>query len=205
MFISSAYRCAIRSNGRLTLGIVRRVARPLVCIPTYNEASNILALIEEVHVAAPDADVLVIDDSSPDGTGELVRDRMLKDARLDAMARPAKLGLGTAYMAGFAFALQHGYPTTLTMDADFSHPPELIPALIAAVDEGVNLSIGSRYVPVTGRRFCCPSVCSASMACSAPCTRPRSPPPSGVPAWAGSWSPKPPSSPSSWSAAGAGW
>ena len=129
------------------MGIVRRVARPLVCIPTYNEASNILALIEEVHVAAPDADVLVIDDSSPDGTGELVRDRMLKDARLDAMARPAKLGLGTAYMAGFAFALQHGYPTTLTMDADFSHPPELIPALIAAVDEGVNLSIGSRYVP----------------------------------------------------------
>jgi len=118
------------------LGIVRRVARQLVCIPTYNEASNILALIEQVHLAAPEADVLVIDDSSPDGTGELVRDRMLKDARLDAMARPGKLGLGSAYMAGFAFALQHGYPTTLTMDADFSHPPESIPALIAAVGQG---------------------------------------------------------------------
>src|SRR2546428_2197126 len=147
MFISSAYRCAMRSIGPLTLGIVRRVARPLVCIPTYNEASNILGLIERVHVAAPEADVLVIDDSSPDGTGELVRDRMLKDARLEAMARPGKLGLGTAYMAGFAFALQHGYPTALTMDADFSHPPESVPGLIAAVDQGADLAIGSRYVP----------------------------------------------------------
>src|SRR5438128_717983 len=69
MFISSAYRCAMRSIGPLTLGMVRRVARQLVCIPTYNEASNILALIEQVHVAAPEADVLIIDDSSPDGTG----------------------------------------------------------------------------------------------------------------------------------------
>jgi dolichol-phosphate mannosyltransferase len=137
----------MRSIGPLTLGIVRRVARQLVCIPTYNEASNILALVEEVHAAAPEADVLVIDDSSPDGTGDLVRDQMLKDARLEAMARPAKLGLGTAYMAGFAFALLHGYPTALTMDADFSHPPESVPALVAAVDQGADLAIGSRYVP----------------------------------------------------------
>ena len=137
----------MRSIGPLTLGIVRRVARQLVCIPTYNEASNILPLIEQVHLAAPQADVLVIDDSSPDGTGELVRDRMLKDARLDAMARPGKLGLGSAYMAGFAFALQHGYLTALTMDADFSHPPESVPALIEAVGRGADLAIGSRYVP----------------------------------------------------------
>ena len=136
----------MRSIGPLTLGIVRRVARPLVCIPTYNEASNILALIEQVHLAAPQADVLIIDDSSPDGTGDLVRDRMLKDARLEAMARPGKLGLGTAYMAGFAFALQHGYATALTMDADFSHPPESVPILLAAVDQGADLAIGSRYV-----------------------------------------------------------
>ena len=128
------------------MGIVRRVARQLVCIPTYNEASNILALIEQVHLAAPEADVLVIDDSSPDGTGELVRDHMLKDARLDAMARPGKLGLGTAYMAGFAFALQHDYSRALTMDADFSHPPERVPALIKAVDDGADLAIGSRYI-----------------------------------------------------------
>src|SRR2546429_3652461 len=112
--------------------MVRRMARPLVCIPTYNEASNILPLVELVHEAAPDADVLVIDDASPDGTGDLVRDRMLKDARLELMARPTKLGLGTAYMAGFAFGLQHDYDSVLTMDSDFSHPPDRIPALMAA-------------------------------------------------------------------------
>ena len=126
--------------------MVRRVARQLVCIPTYNEASNILALIERVHVAVPEADVLIIDDSSPDGTSELVRDRTLKDARLEVMPRPGKLGLGTAYMAGFAFALQHDYLRALTMDADFSHPPERVPALIKAVDDGADLAIGSRYI-----------------------------------------------------------
>jgi dolichol-phosphate mannosyltransferase len=123
------------------------VARHLVCIPTYNEASNILPLIEQVHQAAPDLDVLVIDDASPDGTGELVRDRMLKDAHLEVMARPGKLGLGTAYMAGFAYGLQHGYTSVLTMDSDFSHPPQRIPALLAAVARGAHLSVGSRYVP----------------------------------------------------------
>jgi glycosyltransferase involved in cell wall biosynthesis len=123
------------------------MARQLVCIPTYNEASNILPLVERVHEAAPQSDVLVIDDSSPDGTGQLVRDRMLKDARLELMARPAKLGLGTAYMAGFAYGLQHEYGSVLTMDSDFSHPPDRIPALIAAVDAGAHLSVGSRYIP----------------------------------------------------------
>ena len=134
----------MRSVGLPTLGMVRRVGRQLVCIPTYNEASNILPLIERVHEAAPDCDVLVIDDASPDGTGDLVRDRMLKDARLEVMA---KLGLGTAYMAGFAFGLLHGYTGLLTMDSDFSHPPDRIPALIAAVDAGAHLAVGSRYVP----------------------------------------------------------
>src|ERR1700694_4403504 len=127
--------------------MVRRVARPLVCIPTYNEVSNILALVELVHEAAPEADVLVVDDASPDGTGDVVRTQILKDARLEIMARPAKLGLGTAYMAGFAYGLQHHYTSVLTMDADFSHPPDRIPALLQAVDEGAHLSVGSRYVP----------------------------------------------------------
>jgi len=136
----------MRSVGRPTLGIVRRVARTLVCIPTYNEASNILALVERVHEAAPEAEILVIDDASPDGTGDLVRGRILKDARLELMARPAKLGLGTAYMAGFAYGLQHGYDQVLTMDADFSHPPDRIPALIKAIEDGAHLSVGSRYV-----------------------------------------------------------
>ena len=127
--------------------MVRPVARQLVCIPTYNEAGNILALVEQIHAAAPDLDVLVIDDASPDGTGNLVRDRMLKDAHLELMDRPGKLGLGTAYMAGFAFGLQHGYTTVTTMDADFSHPPDRIPALVDAVNGGAQLAIGSRYVP----------------------------------------------------------
>src|ERR1700720_3241422 len=147
MFISSAYKWAIRSVGLVTLGMVRRGGGPRVCIPTYNEASNILLLVERVHEAAPNADVLVIDDASPDGTGDLVRDRMLKDARLEIMARPAKLGLGTAYMAGFAYGLQHGYTSVLTMDSDFSHPPDRIPALLAAVDGGAHLAVGSRYIP----------------------------------------------------------
>jgi len=127
--------------------MVRRVARPLVCIPTYNEASNILDLVEQIHDAAPEVDVLVIDDASPDGTGDLVRTQILKDAWLEIMARPAKLGLGTAYMAGFAYGLQHGYTCVITMDSDFSHPPERIPALIRTIDDGAHLSLGSRYVP----------------------------------------------------------
>ena len=120
--------------------MVRRVARPLVCIPTYNEASNVLDLVARVHEAAPQADVLVIDDASPDGTGDLVRTQILKDARLEIMSRPAKLGLGTAYMAGFAYSLQHGYTSVLTMDSDFSHPPDRIPALIQAVADGAHLA-----------------------------------------------------------------
>jgi dolichol-phosphate mannosyltransferase len=123
------------------------VARPLVCIPTYNEASNVLLLIERVHETTPEADVLVIDDASPDGTGDLVRKQILKDARLEIMSRPAKLGLGTAYMAGFAYGLQHGYTSVITMDSDFSHPPERVPELIQAVEAGAHLSVGSRYVP----------------------------------------------------------
>lgn len=137
----------MRSSGSLTLGIVRRMAGQLVCIPTYNEATNILRLVDRVHEAAPDSDVLVIDDASPDGTGDLVRDRILKDARLELMARPGKLGLGTAYMAGFAYGLQHGYASVLTMDSDFSHPPEKIPALLSEVERGAHLAVGSRYVP----------------------------------------------------------
>lgn len=137
----------MRSSGSLTLGIVRRMAGQLVCIPTYNEATNIVRLVDRVHEAAPESDVLVIDDASPDGTGDLVRDRILKDARLELMARPGKLGLGTAYMAGFAYGLQHGYASVLTMDSDFSHPPDKIPALLSEVERGAHLAVGSRYVP----------------------------------------------------------
>src|ERR1700730_3945629 len=127
--------------------MVRRVARPLVCIPTYNEVSNILALVERVHEAAPEADVLIVADASPDGTGHAVRARISRDARLRIMARPANLGMGTACMEVFASSLQHGYASVLTMDSDFSHPADRIPALMRAVDDGAPLAVGSRYVP----------------------------------------------------------
>ena len=132
--------------------MVRRVSRLLVCIPTYNEAENILALIEQVRSALPETDVLVVDDGSPDGTGDLVRQRMMKDPRLNVMSRPGKLGLGTAYMAGFAYGLQHDYTCVTTMDSDFSHPPDRLPALVEAVDRGAHLAIGSRYVRGGGIR-----------------------------------------------------
>jgi dolichol-phosphate mannosyltransferase len=127
--------------------MVRGVPRTLVCIPTFDEAANILPLIDAIHAAAEEVDLLVIDDASPDGTGELVRERTLKDPFLNVMSRPGKLGLGSAYMAGFAYGLQHGYQSLVTMDADFSHPPAQLRRLLAAVDDGVNLAIGSRYVP----------------------------------------------------------
>lgn len=120
--------------------------KALVCIPTYNEASNIVPLVDRIAEVVPEVDMLVVDDGSPDGTGDLVRQRMLKEARLNILARPTKQGLGTAYLAGFAYGLQHGYGDIATMDADFSHPPERLPALFAAVNAGAHMSIGSRYV-----------------------------------------------------------
>lgn len=124
------------------------MSRTLVCVPTYNEAENVPALLDAILAAAPQAEVLVIDDASPDGTGALVQQRTMKDARVELMPRPGKLGLGTAYMAGFAYALPRGYDQVITMDADFSHPPARIPALIDAVaGQGAQLAVGSRYVP----------------------------------------------------------
>ena len=111
-----------------------------------------MSLVEQVHLSLPDADVLVVDDGSPDGTGDLVRERMLKDPRLNLMSRQGKLGLGTAYMAGFAYGLQHEYTCVTTMDSDFSHPPDRLPALLEAVERGAHLSVGSRYVPGGGIR-----------------------------------------------------
>jgi dolichol-phosphate mannosyltransferase len=126
------------------------LSTPLVCLPTYNEAENIVRLIAAVRRALPQAGVLVIDDGSPDGTGDVVRQVAATDSRVFLLSRPGKLGLGTAYMAGFAYALEHGFDRAITMDADFSHPPDRLPALLAAVDGGADLAIGSRYVPGGG-------------------------------------------------------
>jgi dolichol-phosphate mannosyltransferase len=123
--------------------------RKLVILPTYNEAPNVLDLSREVLAAADTIDVLVVDDNSPDGTGDLVARAAQTESRLRLLARPRKLGLGTAYLAGFRFALEHGYDCAITMDCDRSHNPRYLPAMLAAMERH-DLVIGSRYAPGGG-------------------------------------------------------
>ncbi|KXB98683.1 MAG: dolichyl-phosphate beta-D-mannosyltransferase [Chlorobi bacterium NICIL-2] len=117
----------------------------IVVIPTYNERENIGRLIEVLGRVLPSLDVLVVDDHSPDGTAELVRSMARDDRRIHLLEREGKLGLGTAYCAGFRWALDRGYRIICQMDADFSHNPEDLPRLIAAL-EHADLAIGSRYI-----------------------------------------------------------
>ena len=118
----------------------------VVCLPTYNEAENIGPVIDRLLAAVPSLHVLVVDDGSPDGTGDLVAARSASDRRVSLIRRPGRLGLGTAYLAGFRQALRGGYAHFLTMDCDLSHAPERVPALIAAAERDLDLVIGSRYV-----------------------------------------------------------
>jgi dolichol-phosphate mannosyltransferase len=123
----------------------------LVLVPTYNEAPNIARIIERITTAAPDADVLVIDDGSPDGTGAIVEAIAGDNVRVELLRRPGKAGLGAAYLAGFAFALARGYEFVVEIDADGSHDPAELPAMLAGargVDgaAGSDLVIGSRWV-----------------------------------------------------------
>ncbi|MBR6280060.1 MAG: polyprenol monophosphomannose synthase [Bacteroidales bacterium] len=119
----------------------------LVIIPTYNEIENIEAILRRVLSLEGGFDVLVIDDNSPDGTADKVRAlREEFPGRLHLVCRPGKLGLGTAYIQGFRWSLEHGYDYTFEMDADFSHDPDDLPRLYAACAEGgADLAIGSRY------------------------------------------------------------
>jgi len=119
--------------------------RVLVVIPTYNEAENIVRILPLVLNTHPAVDVLVVDDASPDGTARLVRDMMQGTPRIHLLERPRKAGLGTAYVAGFRFAIERGYDLAFEMDADFSHDPAEIPKFIAKA-ESCDLVIGSRYV-----------------------------------------------------------
>jgi dolichol-phosphate mannosyltransferase len=116
-----------------------------VVIPTFNERENIGALIPQV-LAWPRMRVLVVDDGSPDGTGELVRQLAADEPRISLLARPGKQGLGRAYLAGFRRALAEGAEFIFEMDADFSHDPSYLPALLAAAEQGCDLVLGSRYV-----------------------------------------------------------
>jgi dolichol-phosphate mannosyltransferase len=116
---------------------------------TYNERDNLAGLIAAIHGEAPEADVLVIDDHSPDGTGQLADDLAAHDGRVHVLHRPGKLGLGTAILAAMRFAIDHGYDLLLNLDADYSHPPRYIPALVAGMSDH-DVMIGSRYVPGGG-------------------------------------------------------
>ena len=121
----------------------------LVIIPTYNEKENIRAIVKAVTELEKPFDVLVIDDGSPDGTADIVKEMMEgeKKDRLFLVQRQGKLGLGTAYICGFKWALEHNYEYIFEMDADFSHNPLDLPKLYAAChDEGYDVSIGSRYI-----------------------------------------------------------
>lgn len=121
------------------------VSRPLVVVPTYNECENIVDLLDQVLKAAPQVHVLVVDDSSPDHTGDLVASHPGFGDRVHLLTRPGKAGIGAAYRAGFTWALDRDYDAVVQMDADLSHPPERLPALIDALEDN-DVAIGSRYV-----------------------------------------------------------
>ncbi|GAA1159176.1 polyprenol monophosphomannose synthase [Ornithinicoccus hortensis] len=120
--------------------------RVCVLIPTYNERANLPGVIARVRAHTPDADVLVLDDNSPDGTGVLADELAARDDHVHVLHRAEKAGLGRAYLAGFAWADDHGYDAVVEMDADGSHQPEQLPRLLAAADSA-DLVIGSRWVP----------------------------------------------------------
>jgi dolichol-phosphate mannosyltransferase len=124
-------------------------ARILVSLATYNERDNLAPLLAEIQKEAPSAELLVIDDNSPDGTGRLADELAANNPRLHVLHRPGKLGLGTAILAGMGYALEHDYDLFVNMDADFSHHPRYLPALLAGMDRH-DVMIGSRYVPGGG-------------------------------------------------------
>jgi dolichol-phosphate mannosyltransferase len=123
--------------------------RVLVSLACYNERDNLAPLIQEIQNQLPDADVLVIDDNSPDGTGQLADELAARDPRVQVLHRAGKLGLGTAILTGMRYAMEHDYDYFLNMDADFSHHPRYLPAVLAGMKDR-DVMIGSRYVPGGG-------------------------------------------------------
>jgi len=134
--------------------MIANPSKTLVMTATYNEIENLPQLVNEVFGVAPQVDLLVIDDNSPDGTGRWCDAQSAANKKIHCLHRSGKLGLGTAIIAGMKFAIQHGYDHVLNMDADFSHHPRYIPAMLAGMDPpnqpAVDVMIGSRYVPGGG-------------------------------------------------------
>ena len=119
--------------------------KALVIIPTFNEAENIEKLIEEVLKQSSILEMLIVDDNSPDGTAAIVQRIQQTNPKVHLLQRPRKMGLGTAYVAGFKYVLDHGFDFAFEMDADFSHNPEKLPVMLNAMNE-CDLVIGSRYI-----------------------------------------------------------
>jgi dolichol-phosphate mannosyltransferase len=120
--------------------------RVLIVTPTYNEQDNLPVFVQSLHQVLPGADVLVVDDASPDGTGELADRMAVDDARVHVMHRAGKLGIGSAYLDGFAWALARDYEVVCQMDTDLSHDPSHLPAFLEALDAGADIVLGSRNV-----------------------------------------------------------
>lgn len=124
--------------------------RTLVVTPTYNEKENLPRFIDAVRSALPDADLLIVDDNSPDGTGQLADSLAARDAHVRVMHRPGKQGLGTAYVQAFTRGLGEGYERFFEMDADLSHDVRYLPDFVRALDAGADVVIGSRNIPGGG-------------------------------------------------------
>lgn len=116
-------------------------------LPTYQEATNVVTVLQRIRAAAPAAHVLVVDDSSPDGTADLADAAGAELGQIEVLRRASKSGLGSAYRAGFGHGMAQGYDVLVEMDADLSHDPAALPSLLKAVDDGADLAVGSRYVP----------------------------------------------------------
>ncbi len=136
----------------LPIGLAREcvefsAVRVVVVVPTYNEADNIVTLCERVRTSLPDAELLIVDDSSPDGTAALARQAGERLGNIVVLEQTHKGGLGAAYRAGFGAAIEGGAEICIQIDGDLSHDPAVLPALIANIEHGADLAIGSRYVP----------------------------------------------------------
>lgn len=129
----------------------RKISRALVVLPTYNERENLPLMVDELLKIEPPVDIVVVDDGSPDGTGDIAGELSEENPRINVIHRAGKLGLGTAYLAGFRFGLERGYELLISMDCDFSHNPNYLPEMMAKADEA-DLVIGSRYTEGGGTK-----------------------------------------------------
>lgn len=140
--VAPSLRCGSVNGVSTTTG-----QRTIVVLPTYDERENVGRLLAAVRSTLPDADILVVDDNSPDGTASIVEETAAELGQIKLLRRPGKQGLGSAYRSGFAVALDEDYGVVVSMDVDFSHDPAVLPDLLRLIDAGADAVIGSRYVP----------------------------------------------------------